>query len=352
MSYTRLLPFINATDTTISVSTQNPSNDDNIFFAYFRLSGAAVVGEGILLRPVSATNQVGTSHTVTARVVDDEGNPVPERLVTFEVISGPNADDTGTDTTNANGEATFTYTGDGGEGIDEIRASFVNPTAEETIFSNTVTKEWVAAGAIAIGDVNGDGDVDAEDARLILEVLVGVLSLEEAPHFGATADVNADHIINNLDAAIIAGISAEQIPPLPDSTRTNVTDRGTGSVTVTGSAGAVPSESTVHLTNVTSGASPIVAAANPDGSFSVILTATVGDKIVISVDGGPAQIALVVGDTDGDGLSDADEATHGTEPDDPDTDGDGFPDGFEVAAGSNPLDSESALLTLPLFLSK
>ena len=204
-----LLPFINATDTTISVSTQNPSNDDNIFFAYFRLSGAAVVGEGILLRPVSATNQVGTSHTVTARVVDDEGNPVPERLVTFEVISGPNADDTGTDTTNANGVATFTYTGDGGEGIDEIRASFVSPTAEETIFSNTVTKEWVTAGAIAIGDVNGDGDVDAEDAQLILEVLVGVVSLEEAPHFGATADVNADHIINNLDAAIIAGISAE-----------------------------------------------------------------------------------------------------------------------------------------------
>ena len=131
-----------------------------------------------------------------------------------------------------------------------------------------------------------------------------------------------------------------------------MTDRGTGRVTVTGSAGAVPPNSTVHLTNVTSGASPIVAAANPDGSFRVRLSATVGDTIVISVDGGPAQIALVVGDTDGDGLSDADEATHGTEPDDPDTDGDGFPDGFEVAADSNPLDSESALLTLPLFLSK
>jgi hypothetical protein len=76
-------------------------------------------------------------------------------------------------------------------------------------------------------------------------------------------------------------------------------------------------------------------AATANGSFRVRLTATVGDKIVISVDDGPARIALVVGDTDGDGLSDADEATQETNPDDPDTDGDGFPDGLEVAADSN-----------------
>src|SRR3990167_500923 len=46
-----LLPFITAEDTSISVFTQNPSNDDNIFFAYFHLSGAAIVGEGIVLTP-------------------------------------------------------------------------------------------------------------------------------------------------------------------------------------------------------------------------------------------------------------------------------------------------------------
>ncbi|GAA3670001.1 Stk1 family PASTA domain-containing Ser/Thr kinase [Nocardioides ginsengisoli] len=42
-------------------------------------------------------------------------------------------------------------------------------------------------------------------------------------------------------------------------------------------------------------------------------------------------------DTDGDGLSDADEAARGTDPNNPDTDGDGISDGQEVANGTDPL---------------
>jgi len=43
-------------------------------------------------------------------------------------------------------------------------------------------------------------------------------------------------------------------------------------------------------------------------------------------------------DADGDGLSDAEEQTLGTDPNNPDTDGDGISDGDEVNGGSNPLD--------------
>ena len=43
-------------------------------------------------------------------------------------------------------------------------------------------------------------------------------------------------------------------------------------------------------------------------------------------------------DTDGDGLTDAEEAIAGTDPTKPDTDGDGVSDGDEIAAGTNPLD--------------
>jgi len=43
-------------------------------------------------------------------------------------------------------------------------------------------------------------------------------------------------------------------------------------------------------------------------------------------------------DSDGDGLSDAQEILIGTDPFNPDTDGDGFSDGVEVASGSDPLD--------------
>lgn len=46
-------------------------------------------------------------------------------------------------------------------------------------------------------------------------------------------------------------------------------------------------------------------------------------------------------DTDDDGLSAAEEAEAGTDPDDEDTDDDGFLDGLEVDEGSNPLDFNS-----------
>jgi hypothetical protein len=46
-------------------------------------------------------------------------------------------------------------------------------------------------------------------------------------------------------------------------------------------------------------------------------------------------------DTDGDGLTDAEEAVLGTNPNVADTDQDGQPDGAEVDAGTDPLDSGS-----------
>src|SRR5688572_19175867 len=46
-------------------------------------------------------------------------------------------------------------------------------------------------------------------------------------------------------------------------------------------------------------------------------------------------------DRDVDGLTDAEEAHHGTNPDHPDTDGDGLPDGAEVEThGTSPTDSD------------
>jgi hypothetical protein len=46
-------------------------------------------------------------------------------------------------------------------------------------------------------------------------------------------------------------------------------------------------------------------------------------------------------DTDGDGLSDADEADLGTDPDDVDSDDDGLSDGDEVDEGTDPLDDDT-----------
>lgn len=135
-----LIPFVSDGDTTINVFTSNPSNDDNIFFAAFFLSTSAVVGEGIVLSPVTATNPINTEHTVTATLQDDLGHPIEGREVTFTIISGPNAGLTATATSDAYGQATFTYTGTHA-GTDVIVATMVS-TQGVTTESNQVEKTW------------------------------------------------------------------------------------------------------------------------------------------------------------------------------------------------------------------
>ncbi|MHC1576854.1 MAG: PEF-CTERM sorting domain-containing protein, partial [Methanosarcinaceae archaeon] len=142
-----LIPFVSDGDTNIGVYTKNPSNDDNIFFsAFFMGSTTAVVGEGILLSPTSAVNPVGTSHTVTATVQDDTGAPVVGRLVTIQIMSGPNAGMGGNYTTDASGQATFTYTGTTA-GTDVIEASCLDSQGNP-MTSNQATKTWTADNEI------------------------------------------------------------------------------------------------------------------------------------------------------------------------------------------------------------
>lgn len=105
-----------------------------------------VRGEGvkvisyITLDPPSATNPVGTTHTVCA-TLSTNVNPRVGVTVTFNVVSGPNAGTTGTGITGTNGVACFTYTDTGGAGTDYIVASFT--TKDGVVNSSaTVTKTW------------------------------------------------------------------------------------------------------------------------------------------------------------------------------------------------------------------
>lgn len=102
----------------------------------------------IKLAPLTGSNPVGTTHTLTATVTTSTpspGTPVVETTVTFRVISGPNTGVTGTGVTNASGQATFTYIGAGGLGQDTIQATFVDARGN-TQTSNNVTKDWVLGG--------------------------------------------------------------------------------------------------------------------------------------------------------------------------------------------------------------
>jgi hypothetical protein len=112
---------------------------------------ALVLPANLTLAPLTATNPVGTTHTVTATATSVSGSPVAGATVTFTVISGPNMGTTGTDVTDASGVATFTYTDSGGAGTDTIQANIGQ------IQSNTVEKIWQAAAAP--GRMTGGGSV-------------------------------------------------------------------------------------------------------------------------------------------------------------------------------------------------
>ncbi len=136
-----LLPFVNNGETELTFETDNPSNNDNIFFGALEVrGGVAVIGEGITLAPASGTNKTGESHTVTASVQKENGEPIVGTNVHFEVVSGPNAGKSGVVKTETAGKAQFAYTSTTA-GTDHIVATFVNAKGE-TESSNEVTETW------------------------------------------------------------------------------------------------------------------------------------------------------------------------------------------------------------------
>lgn len=139
-----LLPFVESGESAITFNTDNPSDNDNIFFGALEVhGGAAVIGEGITLSPTSATNKVLESHTVTAAVQNEHGEPIEGVLVHFQVTSGPNEGKTGEATTDSSGKAQFTYTSSQ-TGTDHMVAYFTN-AHEAKAESNEASETWEEA---------------------------------------------------------------------------------------------------------------------------------------------------------------------------------------------------------------
>lgn len=92
------------------------------------------------------------THTVTATVTDDFGDPVEDVLVDFSVGSGPNAGASGTCVdadcrTDASGEVSFTYatlqSGPSGLGTDSVTGTAGTQANVAVELSDTVVKNWV-----------------------------------------------------------------------------------------------------------------------------------------------------------------------------------------------------------------
>lgn len=113
----------------------------------------------VTLDPPAATNPVGTSHTVTATVTNVVGQPTAGYAVKFTVMGSVSK--TGTCTTNAQGQCSFTYTGPTLPGADLIRGCV--DADKDGLFESTepcgeATKSWLLP-ATQPGQVTGGGQV-------------------------------------------------------------------------------------------------------------------------------------------------------------------------------------------------
>jgi hypothetical protein len=125
----------------------------------FPISDAAPQPQLLTVSPVTATNPVGSSHTVTATVAT-AASPVPGVTVHFTVTGADNL--TGACTTSANGQCNFTYQGPALPGADLIQAyadSNGNGVQDPGEPTAAATKAFVLPVSTG-GDAHGGGRID------------------------------------------------------------------------------------------------------------------------------------------------------------------------------------------------
>jgi hypothetical protein len=105
---------------------------------------------GIDLKPATATNEVkpGAKHTVVATVTAGGAGPVAGVRIQFSIVSGPHKGVTGTGTTDALGQASFSYSlglsvSPADLGTDTIQAVFTNADGTVAYGRVIATKKWV-----------------------------------------------------------------------------------------------------------------------------------------------------------------------------------------------------------------
>lgn len=115
--------------------------------------GAEIVTHDLDLEPNTGTAPVGTDHTVTATLTDDVGDPVADTSIEF-AVSGTHST-TGSATTNAAGQATFTYSGTTA-GADTISGCARPETGEPCSATDSVSFVWTSDGGPVVERIWGE----------------------------------------------------------------------------------------------------------------------------------------------------------------------------------------------------
>src|SRR5258706_9187847 len=96
----------------------------------------------ITLSTSQTTQSLGAFVTLTATILDGNGQPIPNQQMVFTLLSGPDAGERSGGTTNSNGQAISSFPGTHGPGIDTIEAEFFD-SGSNLVNSNTVQVIWV-----------------------------------------------------------------------------------------------------------------------------------------------------------------------------------------------------------------
>src|SRR5436190_9748674 len=150
---------------------------------------ATTGGFTLELGPVNGVNVVGTQHQVTARL-GAGGGVIAAAHVHF-AVSGSNTM-SGNATTNASGEATFSYAG-ANSGTDTITACFDandDQQCEGDELAVNVTKRWITAGAGQAGVTLGLTPITAVNpvgtAHTVTATVNGGVQANQKIHFAVT----------------------------------------------------------------------------------------------------------------------------------------------------------------------
>ncbi len=104
------------------------------------IEGGSFTSADFFLSPSSATSEIGDTHTLTSELKESTGEPIVGETVNFKITKGPNAGLTGSNVTDSDGKATWSYTSSVA-GTDKIYA-YVGTEDDPKYKSNVVTKEW------------------------------------------------------------------------------------------------------------------------------------------------------------------------------------------------------------------
>ncbi len=132
-----------------------PRGNESLQWRAIGTGGATVSSGNLTLEPLSSTVATSTTTTLVARLKDSAGVlPLFNAKVDFNVVSGPNAGQTGHVLTDADGVASFSYSSTV-TGTDTIQASVTNIN-NGTFYSNPATVVWAAPPPASAGSLTLD----------------------------------------------------------------------------------------------------------------------------------------------------------------------------------------------------